>query len=246
MRQRAVDFVVQRVGFREIHDADRAPPRLVLIGGADAPHGCADLGGAGRGAFPVGVELPVQRQDQRRVLGDLEIVGRDLDALPFEDGDLLDEVVGVDDDAVADDRELARPHDARGQQREFVHLAVDDERVAGVVAALKADDDIGLNRQPVDDLALTLIAPLGADDDDIGHCGGSNPDFFSRGPAFAARANKTPAQIPKRSARGPLRMCISGKVVGRQVWAAEVHMNLTGSTHFTSSSVWRDDRCFNN
>jgi hypothetical protein len=38
------------------------------------------------------------------------------------------------------------------------------------VAALEAHDDVGLFRQPVDDLALPLVAPLGADDDNIGHC----------------------------------------------------------------------------
>src|ERR1700704_5632159 len=41
--------------------------------------------------------------------------------------------------------------------------------MAGIVAALEAHDDIGLLRQPVDDLALPLVAPLGADDDNIGH-----------------------------------------------------------------------------
>src|SRR5437868_8115155 len=41
--------------------------------------------------------------------------------------------------------------------------------MAGIVAALEAHDDIGLLRQPVDDLALPFVAPLGADDDNIGH-----------------------------------------------------------------------------
>jgi len=41
--------------------------------------------------------------------------------------------------------------------------------VAGIVAALKAHDDIGLLRQPVDDLAFTLVAPLGANHHDIRH-----------------------------------------------------------------------------
>src|ERR1700731_4635693 len=41
--------------------------------------------------------------------------------------------------------------------------------MAGIGAALEAHDDVGLFRQPVDDLALPFVAPLGADDDDIGH-----------------------------------------------------------------------------
>src|SRR5204862_2234716 len=41
--------------------------------------------------------------------------------------------------------------------------------MAGIVAALEAHDDVGLLRQPVNDLALPFVAPLGADDDNIGH-----------------------------------------------------------------------------
>ncbi len=43
-------------------------------------------------------------------------------------------------------------------------LAVDDERVARVVAALEPDDGLSALGQEVHDRALTLIAPLGADD----------------------------------------------------------------------------------
>ena len=57
-----------------------------------------------------------------------------------------------------------------GSSAQLVGLTVDDEGVAGIVAALEAHDDVGLLRQPVDDLALPLVAPLGADDDNIGHC----------------------------------------------------------------------------
>ena len=41
--------------------------------------------------------------------------------------------------------------------------------MAGIVAALKADDDVGLLGEPVDDLAFALVAPLGADHDNIRH-----------------------------------------------------------------------------
>ena len=75
----------------------------------------------------------------------------------------------IDDDAVADDAELARAHHARRQQRQLVGLVADDQRVAGVVAALEAHDDVGALGQPVDDLALALVAPLGADHDDVCH-----------------------------------------------------------------------------
>ncbi len=37
------------------------------------------------------------------------------------------------------------------------------------MAALETHDDVGADREPIDDLAFPLVAPLGADDHDIGH-----------------------------------------------------------------------------
>ena len=62
-----------------------------------------------------------------------------------------------------------RPEYARGKQRQLVALPPDYERVPGVVPALKADHDVGATAQPVDNLPLAFIAPLGADDDNRGH-----------------------------------------------------------------------------
>ena len=41
----------------------------------------------------------------------------------------------------------------------------------GVVAALEAHHHLGVLGEQVDDLALSLVAPLGADDDDVRHRG---------------------------------------------------------------------------
>jgi len=41
--------------------------------------------------------------------------------------------------------------------------------MAGIMPALETHHDIGALRQPIDDLALAFVAPLGADDHDIGH-----------------------------------------------------------------------------
>ncbi len=64
---------------------------------------------------------------------------------------------------------LPLAHHAGRQQRQLVGDAVDHQGVAGIVAALEADDDIGLLGQPVDDLALALVAPLGPDYHHIRH-----------------------------------------------------------------------------
>ena len=49
-------------------------------------------------------------------------------------------------------------------------LAVAHDRVAGVVAALEADDDVGPLGEQVGDLALAFVAPLGADYDEFPAC----------------------------------------------------------------------------
>ena len=85
--------------------------------------------------------------------------------------DLVEERLGRDHDAVADHRGRARREDAGGQQVGGVLLAVDDDGVAGVVAAAGADhevDGVG-GGEEVGRLALAFVAPLGAEDDDGRH-----------------------------------------------------------------------------
>ena len=48
-------------------------------------------------------------------------------------------------------------------------LAAAHDRVAGVVAALEAHDRAGALGEQVGDLALALVAPLGADYDNAWH-----------------------------------------------------------------------------
>ena len=169
VRQQAIDLAVEHLQVGEIHQADGAPADLVFVGRADAAAGGADGALAAMAFSRATSSSLMQRQDQRRVLGDAQIFGRDGDALLFELGDLVEQRVRVEHDAIADDRELARPHHARGQERQFVGGAVDDQRMAGIMAALEADDDVGLLGEPIDDLAFTFVAPLGADHDNICH-----------------------------------------------------------------------------
>ena len=73
-------------------------------------------------------------------------------------------VTRVDHDAVADDRGDVRVEHARRRQPELEDLVAADDRVAGVVAALVADDHRHLLGQEVGRLALALVAPLQPDD----------------------------------------------------------------------------------
>src|SRR5262245_56794359 len=164
----ALDLGLERGEVLKVHHPDGTPPDLVLVSRADAALGGPDPPVSGR-TLAQRIELAVERQDQRCILGDAEIVAGDADPELLHLGDLLGQSPGVDHHAIADDRELALAHHARGQERELVGHPVDHERMAGIVAALEAHHDIGALGQPIDDLALAFVAPLRADDHDIGH-----------------------------------------------------------------------------
>ena len=74
--------------------------------------------------------------------------------------DLGQQAGGIEHHAAGDDALHLGPEDAAGHQRELEGLAVADDGMPGVGAALVADDDIVLLGQQVDDLALGLVAPL--------------------------------------------------------------------------------------
>ena len=75
--------------------------------------------------------------------------------------ELLDQHLRVDDAAGADHALLALQDPGR-DVLELVGLAVHDDRVAGIRAAVVAADEIGVPREQVDDLALPLVTPLRA------------------------------------------------------------------------------------
>src|SRR5437879_11333486 len=79
--------------------------------------------------------------------------------------ELGEERLGIEHPAVADDAYSALD-DARGDlvQHELPRAGIDG--VAGVGAALVADDEIGALGEHVHDLPLALVAPLGAGDGD--------------------------------------------------------------------------------
>ena len=101
--------------------------------------------------------LPEMRTPERSIPRCLEAV------------QLLDQHLRVEHDAGAQHAQGARPENAARHQPQLVGLVAEHERVAGVVASLVAGDDVGPLGEQVDDLALALVAPLGADDHRAGH-----------------------------------------------------------------------------
>ncbi len=178
--EQAFEPALDGIGIGQVADPDRAAADLVLISRADAAPGGADLQPVAEGILAHAVELAVDRQDQRGIVGDAQGLRRHLDALAAQPLDLVQQRPGIDHHAVADDRELARPDDAGGQQAQLVGLVADDKGMAGIVAALEAHHDIRPRRQPVDDLAFALVAPLGADNDHISHVSSPSNRFRGR------------------------------------------------------------------
>ena len=106
------------------------------------------------------------RQDHRAGSGNLQ-PRSDLDADRLQFVDFTQQVRHRQHHAIADVARHAGAHDARRDQLQGRLLAGDDERMAGIVSALKTYHPLRMIGQPVDDLALALIAPLGTDDDDV-------------------------------------------------------------------------------
>jgi hypothetical protein len=159
---RGDDLLLEDLLVEQVLDADAQARGLVGVAGTDAAACGADLllaelDLAGR------VEQQVVRHDQVRVGADLQAAH--VDPAGLEAVDLAGEHLRVDDDAVADDAALALVEDAAGDQVQGELLAVAHDRMAGVVAALEADDGVGSLGKEIDDLPLALVTPLGADHD---------------------------------------------------------------------------------
>ena len=88
-----------------------------------------------------------------------------LHAVVTQSGDFFEKCDGIEDYTIADDAAASRAQYATGHQLQDKLFAVDDDCVAGIVAAGVASHDGKILRQDIDDLALAFVTPLGADDD---------------------------------------------------------------------------------
>ena len=155
----------QRRRIGQVAHPDAAAADLVLVGRADAARRRADLPLAAA-RLAEHVELAVIRQDEVGPVAD-EQPALDVDAEPLQLVHLGEQRRRIDHHAVADDADDAGMQDARRDQVEDELLAAHVDRVAGVVAALVPADHRELRRQQIDDLALALVAPLGAQHGDV-------------------------------------------------------------------------------
>ncbi|OPZ46035.1 MAG: hypothetical protein BWY94_00927 [Actinobacteria bacterium ADurb.BinA094] len=167
LAQRGVDLAAQDLGVEQVLHADADARVFVHVAGSDAAAGGADLVLAEL-LLAGAVQQQVVRHDQVGVAAHAQVVAADTACA--QRLQLSEQDVRVDHHAVADHAGLGLVQDARRDEVELELLAVADDGVAGVVAALEARHHVGLLGQQVRDLAFALVAPLGADHDGTGHC----------------------------------------------------------------------------
>ena len=162
LAQHHVELLAEDLRVEQVLDAKADPGGLVAVCGPDPA-----LRGTERvlAQEPLRhlLELQVVRHDQVRVAGHDQ--ARHVDAERAELGHLLDQMPRVDDDAAGDHRRDVVVQDARGDELELQQAPLGDDRVARVVSALVADDEVHPVGEVVHRLALALVSPLGPEHD---------------------------------------------------------------------------------
>jgi hypothetical protein len=163
-RHQLTQFGLESLRVLQVLHAQRPPRHLVFVGRPDTLSRGADLAAAGRFTQRLAgaVQRHVERQDQRARLADQQARAH-IQPHRFEASDFDEQVRGVDHHAVADQAGHAFAHDTRWNQLQRGLDSFDHQRMSGVVAALEAHHRLCVIGQPVDDLALAFVAPLGAD-----------------------------------------------------------------------------------
>ena len=156
------------IGCQKIAQAQPRAVDLIGVAGADAAAGRADLPPLGPGLLLRGVERPVVAHDGMPAVAD-EQPALDRVALALQQADLVQQFKRIDDHAVADQADLAIVQNTRWNQVQHMLASADDDGMTGIAAPLEPDDQVGLRRQDVDDFPFSLVAPLGADQNGVGH-----------------------------------------------------------------------------
>ena len=109
------------------------------------------------------IHQAVIRQDELGTVADADAAdAREVDAALCEAVHLLQHDLRVEGDTVADDAVRTLEEDTRRHQAQLIVYTIDDNGMAGIAAALEAHNCLSLLSEIVDNLALALIAPLGA------------------------------------------------------------------------------------
>ena len=160
------DLRPEAVGMQQVASDDSDPSDLVGVRRPDAATGRPNGGGTPR-LLVEPVEERVVRHHQVSPGADDEVVRRD--AAPRQLVHLGEQGLRVERHTRADQAAGLLVEDP-GRHEVQCELAPGiDDGVAGVVAALGPDDDVGTTGQQVDDLALTLVTPLATNNGENRH-----------------------------------------------------------------------------
>jgi glutaredoxin-related protein len=114
------------------------------------------------------VEQAVVRQNKVSAIANEQVLINS-DSQFAQTVDLRDERDRVDNNAISNHAGFAAPEDSRWDQMQNIFDAAMNDCVAGIVAALTADNDVCLGSKDVDDFPLALISPLHANQDCVRH-----------------------------------------------------------------------------
>ena len=147
------------------------------------------------------VEQLVVREHQVRAVAHVEATLH-VDAVAHELVDLREQRLRIEHHAVADRAAHPGMQDAARDLVEDERRIADVDRVAGVRAALVAHHPVGALGEHVHELALALVAPLGADDDN-GSCRGVEHQGWRRVETVSRRTDRrlATAASPSRADR---------------------------------------------
>src|SRR5690606_24221801 len=149
----------------EVLYAQGATAHLVFVRRTDTPACRADLAVALASLAGL-IDGDVIRENQRAGGGDPQTRAH-IEPDLFELTDFAEQGLWRKHDAIADIASDVWMHDAGWDQPQDRLVTVDPQGMAGVVSALEADHALGGLGQPVDDLALAFVTPLGADHHDV-------------------------------------------------------------------------------
>ena len=166
--EQLMEFARKSLWILEILHPQRATRNFVFVSGSDAATSGANLGIATlfAGCLASHIQHRVKRQDQGASLADTQARAQ-LDADFFQTRNFFKQLGCGQHHTIANVTLDARAHDATWNQMQCRFHTVDNQCVARIVAALKANHALCTLSQPVDQFAFALIAPLGAYDDDV-------------------------------------------------------------------------------
>ncbi len=154
-----LQFLGKTLGIEKVIDAQGPARNLVLVRRSDPLAGRSDPRISALRRLASAIERRVIGKDQRTARADLQSRAN-IDPPGFQFLDLVEQVVDIQHDTVADITADPVAHDSGGDKVQLVDLVANDQGMAGVMPALKPDNSFGMVGQPVDDLPLSLVAPL--------------------------------------------------------------------------------------